>query len=61
MGYKQVIEFFMIKIKTKTKKPERKNPYKSYRRKKNKVLLTCDDGNIRVIYSNMDRSWPQDT
>lgn len=56
MGYKQVIEFFMIKIKTKTKKPERKNPYKSYRRKKNKVLLTCDDGNIRVIYPNMDRS-----
>lgn len=41
------------------KQMRRKNPHKSYSTKK-KILLTCNDDNIRVTYSNWDRYLPQD-
>ena len=46
-----------IKIRIKAKK---KNSTHMLWQKKNKVSMTCDDGDIKVMHSNMDSSLPQD-
>lgn len=56
------MEYLIAKIKKKVP------PQKNWKEKstqvlkgKKKILLTCNDGYIKVTYSNLDRSLPQGT
>ena len=56
--YKQVTKFLMGRIKTRIKSLKEKL-HTNVIVAKNKVSMTRNDGDIKVMYSNMDSSLPQ--